>query len=242
MSYQHLLGLPLRHKWQDIKGLEAELLKYLLLSGDRKMTGPLNMDSHQIKKVLLEYLEADPPLAQGRLWLRKTIFETYPMVAYSPDGSEIRKLQTDKHSHYTAYSDWYKIVATEVSTSSTTYEDLIATISKTFDLAHLLIFFFTHNVKNEGTLASRGTDFKVQYGDGEGNWSDLSGASFRWTDGLADYKTMSVTFISYMIAPFSEKREFKVQWKVDDANYPCWSKNRFFIIKSFVIGDGVAQQ
>ena len=215
---------------------------FLLLNGKRPMKGALDMGEHQIKKVLLEYLTTDPPLAQGRLWLRKTIFEPYPMVAYSPDGIEFRKLQTDKHSHYTAYSDYYKIDATEVSTDSLTYEDLISTIAKTYDLNHLLIFFFTHNVKNEGTLASRGSDFKIQLGDGEGGWSDLSGAQFRWTDGLADYKTMSVSFLSFVMEPLSSKREFKIQWKVDDTSYPCWSKNRFFIIKSFVIGDGISSQ
>ena len=215
---------------------------FLLLNGKRPMKGALDMGEHQIKKVLLECLETDPSLAQGRLWLRDTIFEPYPMIAYSPDGVEIRKLQTEKHSHYTALNDWYKIEATETSTSSTTYETLISTIAKTYDLNHLLIFFLTQNVKNEGTTAVRGSDFKVQMGDGEGAWGDVTGAQFRWTDGLADYKTMSVSFLSFVIEPLSSKREFRVQWKVDHASYPCWSKNRFFVIKSFVIGDGISAQ
>lgn len=152
--------------------------------------------------------------------------------------SATQKWKNREHRHYTALQDWTKEETSLKSTTSEVYTILIETISKPYDTARMLLFLFTHNVKNNGTLASRGADFKLCGHDDFGEY-DINGASFRWTDGLADFKTMTVVFVKLIGA--GTEIAFKIKWKVDDTNYMCSSKNRFFAIKHWVHGAGIAE-
>ncbi len=134
------------------------------------------------------------------------------------------------HAHYKNYVDWNKSDDTETSTSSTAFVTLLETIRKTVDFTHVIEFSLSHNVKNTGTLASRGATFKIVGFDDVGEF-DVS-PEFRWTDGLADYKLMAIITFKSVSAPIGQLG-FRVKWKVDDASYPCWSKNRYFVARSY---------
>lgn len=144
-----------------------------------------------------------------------------------------------QHTHYIPKNEWSKEETTETSTSSTSYETLIETIAEPLlgITPCSLCFFFSHNVKNEGTLSSRGADFKL-YGEDELGEFEISGAEFRWTDGLADYKLMTAFLVHLMGDCFGDVK-WEVKWKVDNASYPCWSKNRFFAVHSWDFGGDV---
>lgn len=86
---------------------------------------------------------------------------------------------------------------------------------------------FTHNAKNEGTLASRGATYQVRGYDLLG---EFDVCDFRWTDGLADYKVMTVV-VTRGIAVVGDVG-FRIYWKVDNASYPAWSKERNFIVEA----------
>jgi len=174
---------------------------------------------------VLEKLASTPILSQARIWFGTSD----KLIRYSPDGSTIRKIETDRHAHYKNYVDWNREDETETSTNSLTYVTLLETIRKPFDLGHEVEFFFSHNVKNQGTLASRGSSFKLV---GVDDYGEFDIAEFRWTDGLADYKLMS--FMTFkLLGSAIGNLGFRVKWRVDDNNYPCWSKTRYFVARSY---------
>ena len=253
---EHLLGLPLKHKLKDLGDVlitnpsDNEILTYelasalwknkanvLLLDGSRAMTGDLNFAGHQAINLVLEKLATSPTFAQGRIWLKTA---GTPLIFFSPDGTTERTLETDRHTHYKNYQDWNVEALTETSTVSLTYVTLLETIAKPFPLGHQVEFFFSHNVKNMGTLASRGATFKLVGYDSLGEF-ELSDPplEFRWTDGLADYKLMSFMSVKLLNSAVGNLG-FRVKWKVDDANYACWSKTRYFIARSYNWGGYVA--
>lgn len=118
---------------------------------------------------------------------------------------------------------------TETSTHSTNYVLLqSATITLMMDFSGMVIFW-THNVKNEGELATRGATFKLTYQKSGG--SEYTLAEYRWTDALNDYKCMSIAF--YTLSS-SGTYTFRIYWKVDDSSYACWSKTRTLIVHEFV--------
>lgn len=148
------------------------------------------------------------------------------------------KWKNKMHRHYTTLTDWYGIGLTEVSTSSTSWTTLIETIFKSYTEAYLLYFLFTHNVKCIGTLATNGADFKITAEDDFGEY-DLDGLGFRWIDALSGYKLMHVGYVKYVGALTTMK--FRVRWKVDDAEFPCYSKDRFFAVRCWVEGGGIRE-
>lgn len=139
------------------------------------------------------------------------------------------------HRHWKSREQWTKGDSTEVNTSSETYEELIKTIFKDGYPGQMYLFTFTHNVKNDGTLASRGATFKLWYARENLYPTKSTITELRWTDGLADYKAMSV--IVFSAPPWtSAKLCFGLDWKVDTASYPCYSKNRFLTVSSYQQG------
>jgi len=120
-----------------------------------------------------------------------------------------------------------------VNTSDINYTLLIETSAISLKaLSAFIRISFTHNAKNEGTLAARGADYEVRIFNVTRSFEDVV-ASFRWTDSLADYKVMSVICfvmgLSLTDAQSGDMLKVRVYWKVDNAAYPAWSKERFLL-------------
>lgn len=228
----HLLNLPMNHKRSHISDFEVGTIT-VGLDADKPTPGVTNRF----------YLGTDTKILYrdtGSAWEEVLRGEAVTRLAQLSEKAHpsLTGIGTDDHhakdhTHWKNKNAWYKADTSEVSTTSLEYVELLKTTFKTGYAGQVYKVIFCHNVKNEGTLASRGSTFKL-FAEREGVGKYILG-EYRWTDGLADYKIMTAMSVSGL-AHVAQKYAFGVEWKVDDPSYACYSKTRFLTAESYQLG------